>query len=1129
MAYDRINITEVSNFKDLCNNNINKKWNGVIQNLHLIADEELMKKEFTWKINKDQNKNYIISVELDKIFGLYCIINLRFNQNILDYYNNKNFIKLSKNLKENFYDQLGKELSNDEKCIFYGFQSLSTEDVVLIILADEINIFDTILDIIKNSKYIDNNEDAKTLFDVTSVFTGLNINDFNKNPNMDLKIKLYLKHGITSQRAFEALKENYPNINFDKNIKILSGTEYLEFFIKSNDNILSLFHQNKILNGTSQFYKEFVDNSRTYWIKPINNSSCKRNIIIENIDWNSLNKKEITIQDSNNEINNLANAVSQFIIDEYTRLISSPRCKIWKNILLKQKNIVLKLIREYQNSDQKALCNLLNYMQTSLIFINQACSPVQEVPYHNYFYSGSFNDLLKMYYGAISQILTIGYSFGHDESVIQHDISFAVNFEATTKVHSIMYSLKDSKERLVIFHLPYEEFYHYSKMIKFLIHEVFHYIAPYNRKNRVNTFFKLFYKVMISILLHECYDKEVANKNLLKIIDEKLDEKFPDYIDFIIKNCNSINVYEATINEFCNIFLKDVDTFDLIFNVIKVDVVDLFKNLVNDKVLSNFEEDKIASIKASNNLWLMNYLTNILLGSKEAFCDSFIIDLLDIDFKDYLIFVKDVLYDSENKENINKIMNAQSLNYGVLSSLEDIINFQSLEIRLWLMAYYCYNKECDQANNKLQTLNEWINNKYSSLKTSKQFFKYIVKVFSNPNLSQHIDLIYNLAFENKSNKNFIMLNKEIVDNLKLANEENPNNSINLKIIQNFKHFDLPHSKQSECLAENSFNINTLKYPSQINDFNQYINVMTDILNRENSPRKFWYRGVCSHKYNLEPSLFRNSKKDLSLYANQANIIKKAYESTLEYANIWDSSIIKRTVLLQHYGMPTNLLDFSLDIFVALHFALNPDDPKDIEDLNNGKKIPVVYAFDPLEYNNAISFLKTELYGENIYQYSPIVCDIDNADLNKYFVNNMTYDYLENHTKKHTKKYVPSSRTNDFPIPIIVQHSNKRIQAQNGTFVAFSLDAQPDHNNESEPYRYLSLDNINQIYQDKLKEMNLPIKQFLYKVYINPHSVLQLRQTLKSLNISIGKMYPEYSKIFLEAKTEYRDEIKLDSP
>ncbi len=76
--------------------------------------------------------------------------------------------------------------------------------------------------------------------------------------------------------------------------------------------------------------------------------------------------------------------------------------------------------------------------------------------------------------------------------------------------------------------------------------------------------------------------------------------------------------------------------------------------------------------------------------------------------------------------------------------------------------------------------------------------------------------------------------------------------------------------------------------------------------------------------------------------------------------------------------------------------------------------------------------------------SSVTFDINKNDEEKakYFVGDMSYNYLYEHNEKYSQVYVPNERVDPYPVPIIVQQSNPRIVAQSGTFVAYSLYEKP---------------------------------------------------------------------------------------
>lgn len=94
----------------------------------------------------------------------------------------------------------------------------------------------------------------------------------------------------------------------------------------------------------------------------------------------------------------------------------------------------------------------------------------------------------------------------------------------------------------------------------------------------------------------------------------------------------------------------------------------------------------------------------------------------------------------------------------------------------------------------------------------------------------------------------------------------------------------------------------------------------------------FYRGQSDIEYNLEPSVFRKNLKDKE---------DKIYLKVLaECSNEFDTNMTHIDVIskMQHYGVPTRLLDVTTNALVALYFAC--------DDKDNMNKDGFVFIFNP---------------------------------------------------------------------------------------------------------------------------------------------------------------------------------------
>src|SRR5688572_1420814 len=85
----------------------------------------------------------------------------------------------------------------------------------------------------------------------------------------------------------------------------------------------------------------------------------------------------------------------------------------------------------------------------------------------------------------------------------------------------------------------------------------------------------------------------------------------------------------------------------------------------------------------------------------------------------------------------------------------------------------------------------------------------------------------------------------------------------------------------------------------------------------------YFRGHASDSYNLIPSIYRENSIDYEDRLFREMVLRVPHE----FAGY--KSAIEHLVKMQHYGLPTRLLDITLNPLVALYFACT--DLKNTED------------------------------------------------------------------------------------------------------------------------------------------------------------------------------------------------------
>jgi hypothetical protein len=111
---------------------------------------------------------------------------------------------------------------------------------------------------------------------------------------------------------------------------------------------------------------------------------------------------------------------------------------------------------------------------------------------------------------------------------------------------------------------------------------------------------------------------------------------------------------------------------------------------------------------------------------------------------------------------------------------------------------------------------------------------------------------------------------------------------------------------------------------KVKSINEFINIIYKVRNISNPYEKMFYRGQGNCSWSLLPSISRNN----ALFDSRSFIIQKIIkEKPMDFTNL---NYFNTLVKLQHYGVPTRLLDFTENPLVALFFAC--------KDVNNDKGI-----------------------------------------------------------------------------------------------------------------------------------------------------------------------------------------------
>jgi len=265
---------------------------------------------------------------------------------------------------------------------------------------------------------------------------------------------------------------------------------------------------------------------------------------------------------------------------------------------------------------------------------------------------------------------------------------------------------------------------------------------------------------------------------------------------------------------------------------------------------------------------------------------------------------------------------------------------------------------------------------------------------------------------------------------------------------------------------------------KIHSFIEFVEEVETLRSKTKGP--IWYRGIKKSRYNLKPTLYRHPKaKSLEEFLQlEKRMLARFHQRSIPYHSQTLSDEWDTLFLMQHYGIPTRLLDWTESPFTALFFAIM------FSKYRMGATRPI------FESDAAIWVLFPKIWNQHSLK------DIS-------YKGDVLQPKVDNELIPYSPPIESVSSLKPLPVAMVGVHNSQRIVAQRGVFTVFGTKTMAmEHIYESNSYPSGSLQ----------------------KIVIPKGAIFDIRKAIFEHGFTDSIVFPDLGGLALEIKREFNFEV-----